>query len=194
MHRNRCNVSDGLHIPDLTEQFFLGIYMIRVLCKEGQQVEFLRCKVLLLPVDPDSSGSLINLNSTNLYDIILLHIGIHQTFITGQMSFYSGYQFTWTEWLCHIVIRTHAKATNLINIILLGRYHEDRNILFFPDLFTDLKSVHARKHQIQNHQIVFLSKDSFQSRLSIFLCLNLKTAEFQIVFLQFCNTFFIFYN
>ena len=54
---------DGLHIPDLAEQLFLGEYMVRVLGQEGQKVKFLRRKVLLLAVDVDPSGSLIDLES-----------------------------------------------------------------------------------------------------------------------------------
>ena len=32
MHGNRRDVSQRLHIPDLAEEFFLGKYMVRVLC------------------------------------------------------------------------------------------------------------------------------------------------------------------
>ena len=31
MHRHCGDIADGIHIPDLTEQFFLGIYMVRIL-------------------------------------------------------------------------------------------------------------------------------------------------------------------
>ena len=34
------------------------------------------------------------------------------------------------------------------NIILLGRYHKNRCILYFTNTFADLESVHARKHQV----------------------------------------------
>ena len=32
MHGNRRDISQRLHIPDLAEEFFLGKYMVRVLC------------------------------------------------------------------------------------------------------------------------------------------------------------------
>ena len=62
MHRDCGNIPDGLHIPDLAEQFFFGIYVIGVLRKECQQVEFLRRKNPLLPVHINSSGRLVDLN------------------------------------------------------------------------------------------------------------------------------------
>ena len=29
------DITDGIHIPNFAEQFFLGVYVVRVLCKEG---------------------------------------------------------------------------------------------------------------------------------------------------------------
>ena len=42
MHGNRRDVSQGLHIPDLAEELFLGKYVVRVLCQERQQIKLLR--------------------------------------------------------------------------------------------------------------------------------------------------------
>ena len=41
MNGYRCNVTDGLHIPDLGKQLILRKYMIRVLCKEFDLLTFL---------------------------------------------------------------------------------------------------------------------------------------------------------
>ena len=49
MHRDCGNIPDGIHIPDLAEQFFFGIYVIGVLRKECQQVEFFVVKIRSSP-------------------------------------------------------------------------------------------------------------------------------------------------
>ena len=41
MHRNRGNISDRLHIPNLAEQLFFGKYMVTVHIKKiREKVEF----------------------------------------------------------------------------------------------------------------------------------------------------------
>ena len=37
MHGHRGDISDGFHIPDFAEQFFLRVYMVRMPGQEGEQ-------------------------------------------------------------------------------------------------------------------------------------------------------------
>ena len=74
MNGNSCNVAYRFHIPDLTEQFRLGKYAVRILRKECKKIKFLGRKCLLLPIDPDSSRCLVDLDPTDLDNIILDNI------------------------------------------------------------------------------------------------------------------------
>ena len=73
MHRNRCNISDGVHVPDLLEQLLLGKYMIRITCKEGQEVKLLSGQNLFIAIDKHPSGSFIDLDSPDLNKLIFLY-------------------------------------------------------------------------------------------------------------------------
>ena len=61
MNRNRSDVADGLHIPDLAEQLLLGKNMVGILRQEGKEIKLLGSKGLLLPIDPDTAGCLVDL-------------------------------------------------------------------------------------------------------------------------------------
>ena len=110
MHRNRRNISDGLHIPDLTEQLFFRENAVRILRKEGQQIELFRCKLLLLSVHPHAACRLVNLDAADLHNIILFLAVSDQTVVPCQMRFHARNQLTRRKWLRHIIIRTKAEV------------------------------------------------------------------------------------
>ena len=194
MHRNRRNISDGLHIPDLTEQLFFRENAVRILRKEGQQIELFRCKLLLLSVHPHTACRLVNLDAADLHNIILFLAVSDQTVVPCQMRFHARNQLTWGKRLCHIVIRTKAQSADFINIILLCRNHDNRNILLFTHFAADLKAIHLRQHQIQDQQIKILLDRPYKTGVSLVFNLHLKARKLQIIFLQICNGFLILNN
>ena len=194
MHSYRCDISDGFHIPDLAEKFILGIYMVRMTGKEGQKIKLFCCKILLHSVYPHPACSGINLKSADFNHLILFYGTSDQPLITCQMCFYPCHQLAWTKRLGHIVISPKSESSDLVDIIFFRRYHDDRCILFRTNLTTNLKAIHARKHQIQNHQIKITEKRLIKPCLSIICNLYFKSTQLQIIFLQICNTLFVFYN
>ena len=70
MDRNGGYVTYGVHIPDLAEKLFLGKYVVRIAGEEGQKIEFLGGKDLLLSVYVDPPCSLIDLYPPDLNNII----------------------------------------------------------------------------------------------------------------------------
>ena len=187
MYRHRRNVPDGFHIPDLAEQFFLRKYMIRILRKKCQEVKLLCRELLLLAVDPDTSRRLIDADSTDLDRIILRRIAADQPLIARQMCLHARHQLARRKWLGNIVIRSQSKTADFIDVILLRRHHQNRRVFLLPDLLADLKTVNARKHQIQDVHIKIFRQRPFQSDGSVILYLHLKSAEFQIILLKVCN-------
>ena len=175
MNSDRCNVSHRFHIPNLAKQFCLGKYTIWIFCKKGKKIKFLGCKCFLLTIYPYSSGSLVNLDSTNLYNIILCHVGAYKSVISFHMGLYSCNQLTWAEWFRHIVICPKSQPPDFINIIFLRRNHNDRNILFLTYLTADIKSVNFRKHKIKNDQIILFLQGLFQAHITSCRNLDLKS-------------------
>ena len=88
VYRYRRNISDAVHVPDLAEQLFLGKHMIRILRKEGQKIEFLRGKLLLLSVYPDTSGRFVNFQTTDFNNVIFRPTRSDKALILGKMCLY----------------------------------------------------------------------------------------------------------
>ena len=82
MYRYGCNIANGFHIPDFTEKFFFGIYMIWIFCKEGEKIKFLRGELFFFSVNPYTSCSFVNLNATDFNYIIFHCIASNQAFVT----------------------------------------------------------------------------------------------------------------
>ena len=70
MNRHCGDFTDGLHIPDLTEQFFFCINMVGMFCQESQQIKLFCGKLLLFSIDPDSSGRFVYFDTADFDDII----------------------------------------------------------------------------------------------------------------------------
>ena len=110
------------------------------------------------------------------------------------MCFHSGNQLTGTERFCHIVIRSQTQTADLINIVLFGRDHDHRIVLYIPDLTADLKSVHFRKHQVQNEQIIISLQRLLKPHVTSVLNLHLKAAQLQVILFKVGNCLLVFNN
>ena len=192
MNRDSCNISYRLHIPDLAEQLCFCKYAVRVLCQKSKEIKFLGRKCFFFSIYPDTSRCLVYLDATDFNNIILYHTGTYQSVVSLHMCFYSGHQFTRTEWLGHIIIRAKTESTDLINIIFLCRYHNDRDIFLLTYLTAYIKPIYFRKHQIQYNQIIIFIECFFKAHISSVCYLYFKSGKFQIILLQICNCFFIF--
>ena len=175
MDRDRRDIADRFHVPDPAEQFFLAEYMVGILGQECQKIKFLGRKVLLNAVNIYSSGRLVNLQAADLHDIIGPGIGTDQALIAGHMGLYPGNQLTGAEGLGHVVVSAQAKAADLIDVILFGRHHQDRNIFGFPDLAAYFKAVNTGKHKIQDDQIEIFIQGRLQAAVAPGLCLHFES-------------------
>ena len=194
MHGNRGDIPHRIHIPDFPEQLLLRKDMIRIFCQERQQIKFTGGKILLYPIDPDTAGRLVDFQAPDLNYRIFLHIAVHQALIPVQMRLHARYQLTGTERLCHVIVRSKPQAPDFVYVILLCRNHDNRNIFLLPYLPANLKSVHARQHQIENHQLEIFLHRALKASLSVRGDLHLKAGKLQIILLQIGNRFLILYN
>ena len=61
MHCNSSNITDRIHITDLSEQFLLGKNIVGILGQEGQQVKLFGGKGLLHTIHIHTAGGLVDL-------------------------------------------------------------------------------------------------------------------------------------
>ena len=71
---------------------------------------------------------------------------------TAQHSLDAGQQLLALKGLGHVVVRAQLQAQHLIKGFLLGGQHDDGNLRYLPHGAAYLPAVHARQHDIQNHQ------------------------------------------
>ena len=194
MHCDSGDISDRFHVPYLAEQFIFSIHMIRVTCKKSQQIKLLCRKILFLPIDPHSAGCGVDLQPPYLDDLVCLGGAPHKPLIAGQVGLHPGHQLAGAEGLCHIVVRSQSQSPYLVNVILLGRDHDDGRIFAVPHLAADLKAVHPGQHQVQDEKVEILVQGLLQSRLPVIGHFHFKSAQLQIVLLQIRNGLFVFHD
>ena len=69
------------------------------------------------------------------------------------MRLYTRYHLTRAKWLGHVIIGSKSKSTDLVDVVFFCGNHDDRRIFHLAEPSADFKSVHARKHQIQDQKI-----------------------------------------
>ena len=110
------------------------------------------------------------------------------------MGLYTGHHLAGAEGLCDIIVGSQAQTADLVDVVLLGRHHNDWGVLIFPDPLADLKAVHAGQHQIQDEKIKFLLQGPLKPGFPVVFDLHLKARKLQIILLQLRNALFVFYD
>ena len=65
------DITDGFHIPDLSEKLFLGEYVVRILRKESEKIELFCGEGLFFAFYEDTACGFVNAESADLYNIVL---------------------------------------------------------------------------------------------------------------------------
>ena len=128
--------------------------MVRILRQEGEQVEFLCRELRLFPVDPHAPRGLVDLDAADFDDVVLVDICADEAIISGQMRLHPRHQLTRRERLRDVIICAQPQTADLVNVIFLGRDHQDGGVESLADLAADVKAVHSRQHQVENEEIV----------------------------------------
>ena len=100
------------------------------------------------------------------------------------MRLHAGHQLARGERLCDVVVRAEAQAPDLVDIVLLGRDHEDRRVPLRPDLPADLEAVRPGQHEVQDVEVIVLRERGREPAAAVRLDIHIKPGELQIVFFQ----------
>ena len=128
--------------------------MVRILRQEGEQVELLRRELRLFPVDPHAPRGLVDLDAADFDDVVLVDICADEAIISGQMRLHPRHQLTRRERLRDVIVCAQSQTANLVDVILLGRDHQDGGVEPLADLAADVEAVHSRQHQVEDEEIV----------------------------------------
>ncbi len=69
------------------------------------------------------------------------------------MALHARHQFPRIEWLRQIIVGAEFQPDNAVFILAARRQHQHRQPRLAPHPAQDLEAVHARQHDIQNHQV-----------------------------------------
>ena len=98
------------------------------------------------------------------------------------------------EWFLDIVIGAKAQPPDLVDVRPFRRDHHDRNVQLVPELPADLETVHPRQHDIQKDQVIVTREGLRQPPCPVDFHMHLVPADLQIILLNGCNIFIIFYD
>lgn len=79
------------------------------------------------------------------------------------MRFGSCHQLAWAERLCNIIVGSLMEGTDFVDLLFLGRYDQNRNLLLLSDAVAQLVAAHSRKLQIDNNERVIALQSQLQS-------------------------------
>ncbi|BAI64496.1 prephenate dehydrogenase [Rothia mucilaginosa DY-18] len=147
--------------PDHIQQFLTAQRLARVAHQRSQQVKLQRSHRNLSAVVLDGTTVHIHDNIAN---------GHHQlaALARTQTSTNTRQQFSVLKRLRNVIISTSLKTLNNIFSVAFSGQHNNRHIRRAANLLAHFNTVHARKHQIQKHQIGSGTHKSFKSACTIF--------------------------
>src|SRR5512138_3210585 len=90
-------------------------------------------------------------------------------------------KLAWVERLGQVIVCPHLKTHDAVHILPACREHQDGYSDMRTDPLKDLKTVYARKHDIQHYQGVFAGQGLLQTFLTIVDGENLKSFRPQIL-------------
>ena len=196
MHRDRGDISIGIHPPDAVKQTVLGKHGVRVLGQKEEQIILLAGHVGLLAVDPDPPALPVDLQPPDLQHLRPgLFPAAHQALVPLNVSLYPGHQFTGGEGLGHVVIRPQPQAPHLVNVVGQGRDDDDRGVLHLPQPPADLKAAQSRQHHIHNDQGIVPRQRRLEPLGTVGVQIALESAvDLQVIPLQLRHTLVVFNN
>ena len=166
MYHNSIVGLIDLFIPYLLENLVCAEDAARIGRQQVENIEFNGSQLDLLVVDRHLVIVLVDHQPLNRNLVLrgLYHaaLGI-QLGVAAQLGFHAGRQLQRVKRLHHIVVRSCSKSQNLIQIRRFRAQHDDGDIVGLPDLTAHLKAVHARHHNVQQHQMDIFFFQNFQA-------------------------------
>ena len=105
-----------------------------------------------------------------------------------------GHQLRGAERFRHIIVGAEPQPPDLVDIVLFGRHHDDRNILLLAYFPAYLESVHTGQHQIQDHQIELSSHRCLQPFITGIFDRDFEITQLKIIFLQIGDCFLVLHD
>ena len=130
--------------------------------QEGQHIDLLGTHVDLLVADEDLVGIGQNgqFGQCQLFD-----------FMDGVQPFQgfadANNHFPGRKGFGHIVVGTYLQTNDAVQFLAFGAEHNNVNVTDFSRFAADFVSVHARKHDVQNHDVDLPAAQFFQGRLAV---------------------------
>ena len=145
-------VTDIVAAPDAIDEHVAGEHAAGVLHQQAQQLELLASQVHLVAAHEGPSGLGLEAQASRLggdveVDLLVLRRG------APQHGAHAGHELAEAIGLGDIVIGTHLETDDRVDLLGLGRHHDDRGGRLRADLATDVESRDLGDHQIEQHEV-----------------------------------------
>ena len=130
-------------------------------------------QLYFLPVHKQFHRILVQLQSAHHIDVASLPglpVLVEKPGIAAKLGIDPRHQLQRGKGLRHIVVRPDVEADDLVGLLGFRREHNDRKLIFFPQLHGHGNPVHPRHHDVHNRQVDLRLFCHFQSLYAI-LCL-----------------------
>ena len=140
--------------PGQAEKLLAAEHQAAMLPQDMQHLEFLGAQIQELPIKLDFPARRVNLQIAHMECCgVCCSLNGHPD-ISPQDRFDPRHQLARVEGLGQVIVRPQLKAKDLINILIPGCHHQNRDgISGGPEVFAHLEASQAREHHIQDHQV-----------------------------------------
>ena len=180
VHRHGRRISHGFHTPETCVERFPAEYAVRVDHEKFQQLEFFfRQQLFLSPHGDDMRRRIQDDIPDN--DAVVFFLPL-QPFILGELRLDARHEDARRKRFFNVFVRAEPKAADLVDIAAPGRHHHDGRVDLPADTAADLKSVHARQHDIEQDQVIIAGERQAHAFVSFIGQIDRKSRQMKIVF------------
>ena len=186
MDGDGCRTAHGIQLPDTVIQCLLAEDDLRMLCEKKEQIKLACRKNHLISPKKYATRLWLNLKRVKMQDGRIPRTSL-ESLIARKMCLDACHQLTRTERFDDIIIRPQSECAYFIDILKARRDHEDGDIVCFPNIAADGKSIRPRQHHIQQKQIIVPRHSKALPRIAVRRNIDSKAIRFEIVTLQLGN-------
>src|SRR5215210_2922534 len=175
VHVDRALVAE-LVAPHPREQGAPREHPPRVGGERYQELELRVCQVYVLAAHSHPAAGQVDLQAI-VAELVLALPGGHRS--PAHDRAHPGHELPDCERLGDVIVGPELQAHDPVDLVVLRREHNDRDVALRPDPATHLRAVYLRQHDVQDEQVRLVRAERLERRLPISYGMYLETLPLQ---------------
>src|SRR5919112_2328111 len=156
VHVDRTLIAE-LVAPYPCEQSAAREHPARVGCERHQELELCIRQVHVFAADRDPATGQVDLQAV-IVELVLALPRRHRRPTHNRAN--PRHELPHREWLCNVVVRPELQPHDPVDLVVLRREHNDRNVALRSNPATHLRTVYLGQHNIQDDQVRLVGFES----------------------------------